>query len=345
MGCKCNETPCTGIPDCTCPVKDLSTDCVLYTGDDLECSGIQKDTLLTNVIKALDEFICNKFDDVLKYLSLINVGNGAVVFKGINGIGQKEIKSIVSEDLTLLDIVVNTDTIGLKPGVPSMTHVSDIVRFIVTTAAGATEFANLDLSAYNYDTFVQSASFDYGTGDITIVRNNSEPDIVFSLMALDKYVTSGAYSSDTITLTLKDAATVDIDVSTLVSEILSAAASAQVQSDYLEASSGSKAFIVNKNPSKSETLGVAATYTVVTADNNKIIEIDNGSNDVTISVGALSETTEFFVGFVQKGTGEVQFTGYDISPAGLGDKIFGQGHAVSLEIINSTKYIHGTLKS
>lgn len=348
MACnECNEVvPCVdGDIGCNCAAKDQSTDCSVYTGDDLPCTGILKDTVLTTVIQNMDAFICNKFEEVIQYLTLINIGTGAKIYKGITGIGNKEIRSIVSEDLTLVDILENANTIGIKPGIPSMTHISDILKLIITTAAGGTEFASIDLSGYNYDTFVQSASFDYGTGNITIVRNNLEPDIVFSLGALDKYVTAGAYSTNTITLTLKDSTEVDIDVSTLAGEILAAAATAQVKSNYLEANTSSAAFIQNKNPSKTETLGAAATYTVVTADNNKIIEVDNDVNNVTIALGALAETTEFFVGFIQKGTGEVQFTGYGISPSGTGDKIFGQGHVAAVEIINSTKYLTGTLKA
>ncbi len=354
MACnECGQTtdPCVeGDTTCNCPAKDMSTDCSVYTGDDLACSGILKNTVLTVVISDIDAFICNKFAEAIQYLTLINIGSGAEIYRGITGIGNKEIRTIVSEDTTLLDIVQNADTIGIQTG----THMldldsgTDILSLLVTTIGGTRTLDTVDLTEYNYDTFVQGATFSSGTLDLTITRNNSEPDIVIPLDFLSNYVTSGAYASDTITLTLLDASTVDIDVATLVSEILASAAAAvppQVKSDYLEANSSSDAFIQNKNPSKTETLGAAATYTVVTADNNKIIEVDNGVNNVTIAVGALSETTEFFVGFIQKGTGTVTFTGHDIFPTGLGAIIFGQGHVAALEIIASTKYIHGTLKA
>jgi len=348
MGCGCNQTPCTGTPDCTCPVKDLSTDCSTYTGPNLACSGITTNTIMTDLIIALDAFICNKFNEAINYLTLINVGGGAEVYKGISGIGNKQIRTLVSEDDTLVDVIQNTDTIGIRPGTPSLSLNSgtDILSLIITTLAGATVFSTIDLSKYNYDTFVQSASFDDGTQELTIVRNNGEADIVVDLSFLNNSginVSSGAYATNTITLTLTDASTVTIDLTDLVSEILGAVP-AQVKSNYLESNPTSDAYIQNRNPSKTVTLGIAGNYNVVDADNNYIIEINNGVNDVTITVSGVTATTEFFVGFIQKGTGTVTFVGYDIIPELLTDVIFGQGHMSALEIIASTKYILGTLK-
>ena len=65
--CNCGNTTtsiCTSTcttADCACPIKDLSTDCVLYTGNDLACSGIKKGTILTELIQQLDTYICDKF--------------------------------------------------------------------------------------------------------------------------------------------------------------------------------------------------------------------------------------------------------------------------------------------
>jgi hypothetical protein len=163
----------------------------------------------------------------------------------------------------------------------------------------------------------------------------------------DTFVTSGAYNAgaDTITLTLSDATTVVIDIATSVSEILVDAAAAQVQADVLETNPAEKAYISNKNPTKTEVLGVAGTYTVVVADNNYVIEIDNGVNNVTIDVSGALGTDNFFVGFIQKGTGTVTFSGHDVLPSGLTAVMAGEGHQTALEIINSTKYIFGGLTS
>jgi len=349
MACTCNNTPCSGLPACTCPVKDLKTDCSVYNGATLGCSGIESGTILTSVIQQLDAFICNKFTEAINYLTLINIGGAAEVYKGISGIGNKEIRTLMSGDLTLIDVVQDTDTINFTPGTPSLSLDSgtDILSLIVTTLGGATTFSNIDLSEYNYDTFVQSASFSNITFDLTITRNNAEPDIVVPLDFLNKYVSSGAYNAgaDTITLTLLDASTVVIDVSTLVSEILADAAAAQVQADVLETNTSSKAYIQNKNANKTVVLGVAGNYNVVDADNNYVIEIDNGINDVTIDLLNVTATNNFFVGFVQKGTGLVTFNNAGSIPLDLTNVLYGQGHVAALSVVNSTKYLHGGLKA
>lgn len=349
MACIENTTPCTDdLVDCSCPQKDMSTDCSTYTGDDLPCSGIKKHTLLTEVIGNLDAHICNKFTEAINYLTLLNVGTGAEIFKGINGIGNKEIRTVLSDDTSLLDVIQNTDTINIKAGTHrlELNSTTDILSLIVNTLSGDRVLTNIDLSEYNYDTFVQSATFDNNTQILTVVRNNGEPSIAVDLGFLNNHLETSVYNptTSTVTYTLTDASTVNLDLTTLVNEILTAASNNQVQSDYLESSSTSKAYIANRNPSKTVALGVGGTYTVVSGDNNYIIEIDNGVNDVTIDVAALTETSEFFVAFIQKGTGEVIFTGQDIVPDTLTNVLYGQGHTCAMEIINNTKYLIGGLK-
>ena len=353
MSCNCNKPtnipcgcePCEDTnPGCSCPIKDLSTDCVLYTGDRLSCSGIETDTVLTDLIIQLDEFICDKFNEAINYLTLTNVGSGAQVFRGISGTGEKELRTIVSENTTLLDIVENSDTIGVRAGTPnlSLNSATDVLSLIMTTISGATILSNIDLSEYNYDTFVQSASFNTSNQILTIVRNNGEPNITVDLSFLNNHLETAVYlaGTNTIRYTITDGSNIDLDVSTLVNEILNQAADNQIQSDYLESNTASKAYILNRNPSKT----VTGNYTVVTTDNNYIIEVDNGASDVTINVGGSLGTNNFFVGFIQKGSGNVTITGATSIPLDLTNVIYGQGHVCALEIINGTKYLIGQLQ-
>lgn len=343
MSCNCNNVNSTesNTGSCNCPVKDLSTDCILYKGPDLQCSGITEDTVLTNLITDIDEFICNKFEEAINYLTLINVGEGAEVFRGISNIGQKEIRTLISENTNLLDIVENQGTIGIRPGDHSLSLNSntDILSLIVTSLSGSTVLTDIDLSEYNYDTFVQNVTFNSSNNVLTIVRNNSEPNIDVDLTHLDNHLESANYigNSNTVEFNLTDGSTVNLNLNTLLSEI----AAAQVQPNYLEDNPSSKAHILNRNPVKT----VTSNYTITDLDNNFIIEVDNGANDITINLSGPTSTNNFFVGFVQKGTGQVQFTGYDIRPDGLGDILFGQGHVAGVEIINSTTYLHGTLRA
>lgn len=93
--CNCNNKPLCSNNDCSCPVKDLSTDCVLYTGEDLACSGIKSQTILTDLIQQLDTFICNIGGQPT--LNIVNVGTGAGVYKGAAG-NDRQLRSIKSPD-------------------------------------------------------------------------------------------------------------------------------------------------------------------------------------------------------------------------------------------------------
>ena len=127
--------------------------------------------------------------------------------------------------------------------------------------------------------------------------------------------------------------------------VLKEAAAANLQADVLETNTSSKAYIQNKNPHKTVVLGPAGNYNVVDADNNYVIEIDNGANDVTIDFSTITITNNYFVGFVQKGTGLVTFNNADVIPQYLISELYGQGHVAGLEIIANTKYLAGTLNA
>ncbi len=93
---QCNQPTLCVTNDCSCPVKDLSTDCILYTGDDLDCSGIKNKTILTDLIQQLDEFICNLTG---QSTVLISVGTGTSIYKGVDLQGRKEIRTIKVNNL------------------------------------------------------------------------------------------------------------------------------------------------------------------------------------------------------------------------------------------------------
>lgn len=112
MGCtKCNQDPCEQM-DCSCRVI-ISTDCSIYSGDDLECSGIVSGTPLTEVLQQLDAFICTKFNQLLSYFNISNVGTGVNIYKGVNGVGTKLLRRIRSTD----SIIVTENTDDISPAV------------------------------------------------------------------------------------------------------------------------------------------------------------------------------------------------------------------------------------
>ena len=122
----CQQGPTCVQDDCSCPVKDLSTDCILYTGDTLECSGIPGQTVLTELIQQLDSYICTALEDADKSLALINVGSGAQIYKGTDVLGRREIRSLVSAS-PIVTVVVSENTREIVFGINS----NELTEFIV----------------------------------------------------------------------------------------------------------------------------------------------------------------------------------------------------------------------
>ena len=115
MSCKkCQQKkPCTTTNDCACEVY-LTSDCINNVKTEFECLEIATGLSLTETLKAMDEQFCVKFDTITNYFTLINIGSGAEVYKGVNNLGQKELRTIVKEgDLVTVEEGENTIIIGI----------------------------------------------------------------------------------------------------------------------------------------------------------------------------------------------------------------------------------------
>ncbi len=132
--CGCSETTvsynhCHECPPepCDCAVKDLSTDCIILTiPDSLTCSGIEPGTILTEAIQQLDEYICTAIGQVNASINIVNVGTGAEIYKGIDGIGRRELKTITSDGS--VTIVENADNIELSVDTtPSLQDIDSVL--------------------------------------------------------------------------------------------------------------------------------------------------------------------------------------------------------------------------
>lgn len=95
---------------CECPVRDLSTDCVVYTADESTCSGIPSGVTLTEYLQQLDTFICNALEEINTGINLINVGTGLGLYKGIDVLGRREIKSLITTS-NILTLTANTEDV------------------------------------------------------------------------------------------------------------------------------------------------------------------------------------------------------------------------------------------
>ena len=129
----CNQTACNGCQaevhicnqcpteqPCDCEVIDLSTDCVLYTGDDIICNEVivvPKNTILSDALNKIVDWACTRLADIQNFFVIKNVGAGARVFKQTNLIGEKELRTITSTDNSVT-ITEETDTINLSVVIP-----------------------------------------------------------------------------------------------------------------------------------------------------------------------------------------------------------------------------------
>lgn len=98
--------------DCSCKVF-LSSDCVNDVKAVFTCLNIQSGLSLTETLEEMDAQICEKFGDIGNSFSLINVGTGVAIYKGVNLAGNKEIKSLLAEEGGLLTITNNTNEVLL----------------------------------------------------------------------------------------------------------------------------------------------------------------------------------------------------------------------------------------
>ena len=104
--CGCEEDkPCIE-KDCACKVF-VTTDCVTLK-EDLTCSNIPKGLTETEVLKQLDNYICERFETVENFFRLVNVGNGAGVYKGTTLLGVKQLRSLVGDNTISVSVVGDT---------------------------------------------------------------------------------------------------------------------------------------------------------------------------------------------------------------------------------------------
>ena len=107
----CQEQSCEG-----CAVKDLSTDCSVFTGDSIECDSIvvvAKNTILSDALANIISWSCTKFTELATYLRIVNVGTGASIYAGDNLIGEKKLRRLKSTNGSVI-ITQGTDDIDFS---------------------------------------------------------------------------------------------------------------------------------------------------------------------------------------------------------------------------------------
>ena len=107
----CQEQSCEG-----CAVKDLSTDCSVFTGDSIECDSVvvvAKNTILSDALANIVSWSCTKFTELATYLRIVNVGTGASIYAGDNLIGEKKLRRLKSTNGSVI-ITQGTDDIDFS---------------------------------------------------------------------------------------------------------------------------------------------------------------------------------------------------------------------------------------
>ena len=109
----CGQTPCTPTQDCSCPTR-LNTECLTYNGLDLECSGIESGLDLNQTLQLLDTYICDAIAEINNSINLINVGAGLQIYAGIDAIGRRKIRTLITTGDLLTSVQNENDiTFGI----------------------------------------------------------------------------------------------------------------------------------------------------------------------------------------------------------------------------------------
>lgn len=352
--CGCNTTEiikicntCKPVEDCACPVKDLSTDCILYTGDKLDCSGIENNTILTEVIKQLDTYICERFETVENFFRLVNIGTGAGIYKGIDGIGRKQIKSLIGAGI--ISITEQGDTITITASTPSaiITEVVSEDNIIVINKI-ATSTTN------TFGVSVNTANLPKVDGSETKVTAGTNISITGNGTVATPYIVN----SPTIPVNISAGSGIDITGNgtstpyTISSTIDGSETKVSAGTNVTVTGSGTtdSPYVINSTTpvlSYQKVLNspadfTSSNYTLTSADNDKLLFIFNGVTNVTITVPT-GLPNEFFAAFIQKGTGDVTFveSGTTVeTPLGL--KIKGIKYQVALDKVGVTNVFNLT---
>lgn len=156
----CNQTPqCQPSEQFDCPVKDLSTDCVQYTGDDLPCSGIVSGQSETSMWQQMDTFICNLRDELIRMFTLKNIGVGAKIYKGIDSLGRKELRTITKTG-NIITVTENPNEVSI--GIDEEALNESVTIDNIGTGAEVYKGYNTITNQHEFRTVVQE---NQGTGE------------------------------------------------------------------------------------------------------------------------------------------------------------------------------------
>jgi len=184
--CNCNNnqnicSQCT-TTHCECPVN-LKSDCITVSNGVFNCSNLENEQTLTEFLEQLDAFICEKFNLTTSFFTLLNVGNGAEIYKGVDGTGRKLIRSLV--DSSLIDIEEGVDEITISVNQSALnTFIEANQKLTVVSSAGTTGQSLLNTPIINGDTTTYPLkSLKSSNNSAQITSDTNEVDIKIEIVS------------------------------------------------------------------------------------------------------------------------------------------------------------------
>ena len=167
--CGCTPKPCV-TTNCACDVL-ISSDCVNKVTALFSCSEIATGLTLTETLEQLDQYICQLFSSTTNYFTLINVGGGIEVYKGVDNLGQKQIRTLISQG-DIITVTQNTDTIAVGVDEEALTtFVQNSAPSVANVGVGEGLYKNTTSNTFNFKTLKSSDN------TVTVTPSTDEIDL------------------------------------------------------------------------------------------------------------------------------------------------------------------------
>lgn len=193
--CGCSDqAPCSPICN-TCPVL-ISSDCVNNFTEDLTYSGIIKGQTLTEVFVQFDQYINSRFDTLVNYNSLINVGEGSQIYKGISSIGKKQIRSLLGSSLITVGQGADDITVSVKEDILNTFIVDRVNTYSATNIGTLGEGLFKDVTTTGLDKKFNFKKLKSTDNSVEIVGDAEYIDLSVNVSSVSGFVPYTGATSD-----------------------------------------------------------------------------------------------------------------------------------------------------
>lgn len=321
MSCHCQD-PCYSCQEsnpCGC-VSKYSGECVLYDGVELTNAPCAVGSNFNEVIQCFDEYLTTYKDELLNFLQILNIGNGAELFAGITLTGANQFRTLVSGN----DSLIITE--GLEEIDFSVVPASE-------TVAGAIEIATQTEVDAGTDGVKAVTPLTLLSSITTILSNPANlPDATETQKGVAEIATQAetdAGTDDERFITPLKLANYPFPPPTIPSatETVQGIAEIATQAE-TDAGTDDERFVTplklaNYAPLQFVNKSVSLPYTLLPADNGAVL-YTSGSGNITVPTGL---GDEFECGIIQSSPGTVNVVGSGTTilvPMGLTDEIEGE---------------------